>query len=372
VGSRVKGAVIGVAAIVAVGALVLSQTGAASPSADVARIEVPRLVPLASWTADTDNLVRVSGKLTLGGKPVAGARLRVDLFLLPSPTDADGRFTYLVDATRLAGHPVRVADASKATVGSSPVDEAAKASLAGAHASITVAYPVGGLKVSRSAGGNPVVTGKVARRDGTLPPPVSLYSYELTGTVTDDQGKPVVGARVSTRTADRDYWTISSFTDSSGRYTSLFTASSETQTDPVPFTVRVSKGDLSFEFLPDEYVWFERLRSARLDVRLPPKRYALAIPLPTSYPGAIYEGVVVGASVGGTPVRPVSATWLDASGGFRLELPKSAAGKPVTLWESKLRLFSRADAKAGGAIELRDWPAALTPDVAQDLVDLKP
>ncbi len=371
-GNRARQALALVSASAAAAALALGQVGSAATAAAVARIDVPRLVPLASWTAETDNLVPVSGRLTLGGKPVAGARMRVDLFVLPTPTDADGRFTVLMDGSRLAGHPVAVADAAGATVGSAAVDEADRSSLAAARASITIAYPVSGLETSRSAAGNPVVTGKIARRDGTLPPPVSLYSYELTGAVTDDAGKPVVGARVSTRTADRDYWTISSFTDARGRYTSLFTASSETQTNPVPFTVRVSKGDLSFEFLPDEYVWFERLRSARLDIRLPPRRYAFAIPQPLSYPGAIYEGVVVGASINGTPVRPVSVTWLDAAGSFQLELPASITGKTVTLWEAKLRLFSRAEAKVGGPIELRDWPATLAPDAARDVAVVRP
>src|SRR5205823_6574974 len=131
----------------------------------------------------------------------------------------------------------------------------------------------------------------------------------------------VVGARVSTRTLDRDFWTVSSLTDAAGRYSSLFTASSEFGGNPVPFSIRVAKGDRVYEFLPDENVVFQRLQSARMDIHLPPRGYPLALPLPASYPGAVYEGIVVGAAADGKPVRPLSATWPDAGGRFRLVLP---------------------------------------------------
>ena len=64
-------------------------------------------------------------------------------------------------------------------------------------------------------------------------------------------------------------------------YSSLFTASSEYYENPVPFTVRVSKGDLVYEFLSQEFVYFKRLASARLDIRLPPRGFAMALPRPS-------------------------------------------------------------------------------------------
>jgi hypothetical protein len=104
-----------------------------------------------------------------------------------------------------------------------------------------------------------------------------------------------------------------------------------------------------------------------MDLRLPPRGYAMVLPLPRSYPGAIYEGIVVGVAQGDVPVRAVSVTWPDAVGRFRLVLPRSLAGRKVSLWEAKLDLFSRAAAKPGGAIDLRDWPRALAPDAPRDL-----
>jgi hypothetical protein len=176
-----------------------------------------------------------------------------------------------------------------------------------------------------------------------------------------------VGARVSTRTVDRDYWTVSAATKADGSFESLFTASGAQGGNPVPMTVRVAVGDLLYSYLPREFVAFQRLQSASVEIRLPPRGYPMALPVPRSYPGAIYEGVVVGASVGGAVVRPVRVTWPDASGRFTLVLPRRFAGRTVSLWEDKLQLFSRVVPRAGGSVDLRDWPAQLPPDAPRDV-----
>lgn len=104
-----------------------------------------------------------------------------------------------------------------------------------------------------------------------------------------------------------------------------------------------------------------------MDLRLPPRGYPMLLPLPHSYPGAIYEGVAVGAAQADLPIRPVNITWPDASGRFRILLPSSLAGRTLSLWEAKLDLFSKTPAKAGGTIDLRDWPKTLAPDTPRDL-----
>jgi hypothetical protein len=327
-------------------------TARAAPVSGPVAISTPPPRALGFWSPDSDNVAVVTGRVTAGSKPAPGVRLRVDRWELPRPTDANGAFSYPVDTTRLARHVVAVVE---------PAGERATAA-------ITVAYPIHDVRAGRDARGNPTLSGRISFADGSPPPTAALYSYELTGTVTDAKGKPVVGARVSTRTLDRDFWTVSSPTDENGRYRSVFIASSELGGNPVPYSVRVAKGDRVYEFLPDENVNFQRLQSARMDVRLPPRGYAMALPKPTSYPGAVYEGVVVGAAADGRPVRPLAATWPDAGGRFTLTLPRELAGKTVTLWEAKLDLFSRAAARAGGPIDLRDWPPELAPDEPQDLL----
>lgn len=337
----------------------------ARETAPVVSIAVPPLT-LATWSAETDNLQLVHGKVTVGGRGAAGVRLRVDGYALPTQTDAQGAFAALIDATRLARHRVTVVGAA-----GTQVSQGAERALAAAHGSIDVAYRIGSLRAGRTSAGEPTLEGRIANRDGVAPPGVALYSYELVGRLTDAHGKPVAGARVSTRTVDRDYWTVSSPTTADGSFRSLFTASSEQGGNPVPMTLRVSVGDLVYSYLSAEYVKFSRLRSARVDIQLPPAGYPIALPVPHSYPGAIYQGVVVGATAGGRVVRPVRMTWPDATGRFTIVLPRRLAGRTVSLWEGNLQLFSAVTPHAGGPLDLRDWPTAVPTDAPQDVARVR-
>ena len=356
-----------------VAAVLLAVAGGALAGGNTqARVAIiaPPAYAVQAWSPDTDNLVRSQGTIELNGTPVSGVRVRVDNYDLPAPTDAQGHFVYLLDATLLARHVVTVTDATNGKASGQPLSSAERSQLATSLAAINVAYGVRDLKLSRDGAGHPVVSGRLVNSTGGPPPVVGLLTYQLTGTVTDANGKPVAGAQVSTRTLDRDYWTVSTMTDAQGHYSSLFTASAELPGNPVPFTVRVSKGDVVYQFLPQEFVNFQRLQSARMDVRLPPRGYAMALPRPQSYAGALYDGIVAGVTAGGKPVRPVSATWPDRSGRFQITLPKPLAGKTVAIWEGKLNLFSHAEAKPGGTIGLTDWPATLPREAPRDLVSV--
>jgi hypothetical protein len=356
--------------VVAVGIALFVSSSQAQVDAPRATITVTPL-SLAEWQPTTDNLVVVHGRVAIGGSPVAGVRLRVDGYELNAATDAHGQFQCLVDATRLARHIITVADATHATRGGVPLTGAARSALNVSRGGIDVGYQIHGLHVSVNPSGQPTLEGRLANSAGARPPTVVLYSYQLAGRVTDARGRPVAGARVSTRTVDRDYWTVSAPTGADGSYESLFTASSEQGGNPVPITLRVSLGDLVYEYLSGEYVSFQRLRSARLDIRLPPRGYPIALPVPRTYPGANYEGVVVGAAVGGKVLRPVTVTWPDGSGRFKLVLPRSLAGQTVSLWEANARLYSRTAPHAGGPIALGGWPTALPEDAPRNLVQVR-
>jgi hypothetical protein len=359
--------------LVLAGAGLLCLAGSASAGGNAqARqaIVAPPTYPLQPWGAETDNLVRAQGSIELDGSPVTGVRVRVDNYDLAAPTDAGGRFFYLVDHTLLARHVVTVTDTSNGKLRGQPLTSSDASTLKASRAAISVAYAIKELKVSRDGSGRPVVTGRLVDGVGATPPAVGLLTYQLTGTVTGSDGKPVSGAQVSTRTLDRDYWTVSTTTDARGFYSSLFTASAEAPGNPVPFTIRISKGDTVYQYLSQEFVYFQRLQSARLDIRLPPRGYALALPRPQSYPGAIYTGTVAGVTFHDTVVRPVAATWLDDAGRFRITLPQKLAGKTVALWEAKLNLFSRPVAKPGAAIDLVSYPATLPPEAPRNLVQI--
>lgn len=329
-------------------------------------IVAPAPFTLREWNADTDNLVAAQGTVVANGSPVSGVRVRVDNYTVPTPTDKAGHFVYLADGTLLERHVVTITDASKAKINGQPISSAQRNALMASVGSIDVSYAVRDLTVSKNGAGDPVISGRLEKTDTTGPPAVGLLTYQLTGTITDSNGKPVEGAQVSTRTLDRDYWTVSTVSDAKGHYDSLFTASAEVSGNPVPFTVRVSKGDAVYQFLQAEFVDFQRLKSARLDIRLPPSGYAFALPVPHSYPGALYTGTVVGVTSGGNVIRPVSATWPTApvpkragTGRFTITLPKRLAGKTVSIWEDTLNLFSVDVAKPGGPIDLQDWPTSL-------------
>ena len=109
-----------------------------------------------------------------------------------------------------------------------------------------------------------------------------------------------------------------------------------------------------------------------MDIQLPASPTGvLPLPTATSYPGAIYQGLLVGASVGGHVVKPLAATWPDARGRFTIVLPSSTRGKTVRLWESSLQSFSTFPAAAGGRVDLRTWPRALSPRVSTGVVNVR-
>jgi hypothetical protein len=361
------------ALIAAVGGLVAGCGGDGTEprpgQAAEAALELPEPYEAREWSADTDPLVDVEGRLTLDGEPVAGARIKVDDYRLWAATDDDGRFRYPLDITLPRRHLVSVVGAEDATVDGEELSSEQLAVLEATRGSITAGHQLDEIAAAPSSDGGIAVTGRVTL-GGEPAKPVTLTAYELTGTVLDASGRPVEDAIVSTRTTDRDFWTFSEPSDAKGRYRSNFAASDRLGSDPVPITVHVAVGDDAYAFLPEETVLFERLKSAEMDIRLPPQGFPLALPEPRSYPGARYKGVLVGAIANGRPLRPVRATWPDEEGRFELVLPASLAGTTVSLWAGELELFSRQTARPGGPVER--WPRKLPTHLPRDLarVDL--
>jgi alcohol dehydrogenase (cytochrome c) len=329
-------------------------------------------IAVRAWLPSGDNTQAAGGRLLVGGRPVSGARISVDRYVLPRATGADGRFTASVDVTVARRHLVKVAGLSRARVGGRALTAAERAAVRAATGGFTVAYRVDDLKARAGRNGSVVVTGRIATRGGFAPAGVSLFTYRLSGRITGADGKPVAGATVVTRTVDRDFWTFSEPSDSNGNYTSFFAASDKSQDDPVPLSVQVAVGPVSYSSGLVPTVKFKRLRSARMDVQLP-ARVGGILPLPTStsFEGAVYQGLLVGASVGGRVVKPLAAQWPDAKGRFRLVLPASARGKTVRFWQSSFQAFATFPARPGGAVDLRTWPAGLSPRVSTGTANLR-
>ncbi len=195
--------------------------------------------------------------------------MQVDNYTVQNRTNAHGQFFYRLDTTIPRRHVVRVLRLSGATgrrqCRSPPRERAALLRVAGGF---SVGYRVNELSAQRPAGtwSSPVAsrtaTARRCRRSCSTP-------TGSPGTITDAAGKPVAGATVVTRTQDRDFWTFSQPSDSSGHYVSFFTASDETGADPVPLTVQVASGNISYASPINKNVNFASLHSATMDVRLP-------------------------------------------------------------------------------------------------------
>lgn len=350
---------VGVAAVLLLGTAPATPAAAGNVATGQAEIVLPTQSFVEAWSAQSENRRPFTGLLRLAGRPVVGAIVQVD-GVRSGPTSPAGEFVGAVDSTLPQRHLVSVADVSAATVDGQPLTSGQRSALVAARGALNVAYSISGLKVARTPAGIRI-SGTVAQADQRPVPAVRIFSYRLTGRVTDANGRPVAGAIVSARTEDRGYWTVSEPTDADGRYVSLFTASDESSRDPVPFAIRIAVGDRLFGYLPDEEVYFKRLQSAVLDVRLPPPGFATALPAPVTQRGAVYQGIVVAASRDGRPVRPLQVSWPDARGRFAILLPAALAGSTVTLFEALRPVFSHFPAVPGGAFDLASWPAALDP-----------
>jgi alcohol dehydrogenase (cytochrome c) len=334
------------------------KTPSTASAADRGRVTVPSSMAVQLWKASSQNSQVVTGTVTLHGKPVSGVGLQVGDYVLQARTNAAGQFNYSIDTTLPERHVATVSNVSKAKAGGKALSASDQKALLGARNGFSVGYQVTDLHTSRGSAGNVVLTGRAVFSNGQPVPPVALYTYQLSGTITDAAGKPVVGAIVVTRTEDRDFWTFSKPSDAAGHYTSFFAASDEAGDNPVPLTVQVASGPVSFTSGVTPTVKFSSLQSATLNIQLPGSATAvMALPTASSYPGAIYEGLLMGVSTVNGLVKPLSESWPDKNGRFRITLPASVRGKKLALWEDVGQFFSAFAATPGGRFDMSSYPA---------------
>ncbi len=343
---------------------------AASGSAGAARIVPPGSIAIQPWDANTSNTQDVQGRLMLAGKPVAGALVSIGGWVAPA-TDSNGLFTYPVDNTMPGRHLVTVASAAHATVDGKPLSAAEQAQVSRAKSGISVGYSISDVTTKLGPGGTIDVSGQVTYGKGLAPRPVSLYSYELSGTVTNASGQPVKGAIVTTRTGDHKFWTFSAPTGANGKYTSFLVAADQEGDDPVPMAVAVSVGADAYTEPVVDTVNFAALQSSKLDFQLPSSPGATLVKSslnPSAVPGALYRGLLVGVVGGkGRVIKPVSATWPDGNGRFQLVLPPSARGLVAKFWETDRQFFTTSSPKPGGKIDPSVYPSSLPQDAPQAL-----
>ena len=339
-----------------------------------ARIAAPGPVLIEAWDPDTSNTKDVQAHVTLAGKPVAGVKVSVDGWVAPA-TDKAGTFTYPADNTMPGRHVVRVASAAGATVDGHRLTAAEQSQVMAAKSGINVGYSISDVSTRSGPEGTIVVTGRLSYAKDQAPHPVQLFSYELTGTITDPSGNPVKGAIVTTRTNDHKFWTFSRPTGANGKYTSFLVAADQEGDNPVPMTVAVSVGANAYTEPIVDFVNFAGLQSSALNIQLPANpgtTLAKSLLNPQPIPGAVYQGMLVGVVGGkGRVIKPLSAKWPDASGRFELVLPSSAHGLVARFWERERQYFSTTVAKPGGKVDLSVYPTSLAEDTPQALLTVK-
>jgi alcohol dehydrogenase (cytochrome c) len=323
-----------------------------------AKITTQPPVAVRPWNANSSNVQNMFGRVRIGGNPVVGATLRVDGYGLPVATGPLGGFSYPADISIARRHVVKVVGLGRAKVKGRALTAGEKAALLGTEAGFNTGYRISGVRVSKQEGGTFLVTGRVTDSAGNRPLSIGLYTYQLTGTITDVDGKPVQGAVVVARTNDRDFWTFSSPSDANGHYTSFFHASDESDADPVPLSIGVALGAISYGGNLGTSTTFARNKSAKLDIKLG-RGTAYTLGKPEAVGGAIYEGLVVGVTGPQGVVKPIAERWPDAKGNFSMLLPASTRGQTLRFWENQRQFFSTFAQVPGGKVDLRTWPEKL-------------
>jgi alcohol dehydrogenase (cytochrome c) len=334
------------------------------------RLTIASPVIMQPWNANSSNQQGVGGRVTLDGEPVQGAVVQIDGWTDPTPTDSNGAFTYPADDTMALRHVARVVDASHASVGGHRLRTAQQKAILGRSAGISVGYKIDKVS-SKVEGGKVVVTGRLTDSAGTPAPPMLLYSYLLTGTITDANGNPVAGAVVTTRTNDRKFWTQSRPSGKNGKYASFLVPADEEGDNPVPMQVGVAVGGVSYAEPATDQVPFAELSSSTLDIQLPSTPGGVLVKSalnPQQAAGAIYDGLIVGVSASnGSVIKPIRATWPDASGRFELVLPASARGQNVVFWEADRQFFSPTHAAPGSVVNPAIYPSRVPSTAPQGL-----
>jgi hypothetical protein len=310
-----------------------------------------------SGYGDTKERQTVKLQLQLDNHPVSGVVIRQNTYRL-APTADDGSFSVRVDATSVRRTQLSVADASNARLvkdgDARKLTASERRDLEAWQGGVDVAFAVKDLQVSEKDD-LVFVTGQLVGQ-GIAPLRVSLFGYRLRGTLQAPGGN--AGYRVSTRSEDREIWSLASETDKDGAFSGTF----------LP---RTGDSDLNVEAYKGADVWmteepnsthFEPLSSAVVTIKLDDMGM-LSVDDVKAEPGAIYEGVLVGVADGDQVIKPQAATWPTDGGAFTLIYRKGdLAGDDMQLWQSQRYVYQdNLDVRPGGSVDMGGYPDRLEP-----------
>lgn len=343
---------------------VLAQSGAQGVSFGLAQPNVP----ITLWQGTGRNLITASGKLTLGGKPVSGAMIRLGEYTIPQPTGADGGYQFLHDQTVLDRRVLNVANAADVRIGGQPPSAADVPQLRDASGAVSTAYEIALKQTPQLARGakDVKVSGRLTFSNKTTPvPPVVLWDYILRGVIRDGSGKPVTNALASIVSKDGETFGLSTITDETGQYLIRFYPQSDDQ-----YEVRVGYGPDLFVSAKD--ITFKAAQSVEMDLVIAPPDMMLmgtgpnGALTPKEIPGAEYIGTLAGlAGAGGSIHADVS--WPDADGVFTITIPAVDFAGPVAFYQAQLRFFTAEQTAPGLPVAASVVPTKLQPDMPRGL-----
>lgn len=308
------------------------------------------VVPIELWVGSETNKYDLQGALTLDGRPVEGAIIQVDQYVLSEPTDNDGSFLIRPDQTVLDRSVVSVVDAGNARVDGDILTETQQEMLLAAMTSVATAFDMNfESETALTAGASDVsIAGTLTFADGSTPvPTIAVQGFRLEGTVLDATGSPVSDAVVSLSADGGESWSFSNTTAEDGTYHLRFFPEDD------PAMVRVALGaELNQGMEP---VAFEVGTSSALDLMVPESGLALLngdggeTLTPTAEPGAEYFGIFCNIAVDGTPLDAV-VTWPDEEGHFTITIPSAPSSGTAAFYQVRERFFSADEIVPGGDV----------------------
>lgn len=315
------------------------------------------LIPIDAWDQGGANQFRVNGRLTLGGQPVAGARMALDAYVSPAVTGDDGTFNLSGDKTVLSRLRVHVGDASGVTIGGGAASSSDQQTLMAAETVIETAFPIA-LDQGATASSGGIINGRITFSDMSSPAPkVALWGYELRGTIFDESGKPLPNAYASVSDDEGETWAVSPPTVADGNYRLRFFPTANTD-----FYVRVTFGPTFLESA--KALSFQTNTSAHLDLVAAASRGTVngtgeggAFDI-TQVPGAEYIGQIVGLAVDDQPLD-AGTTWPDENGAFTISLPDPLPQGKLGFFEIRLRFFTAETVKPGAPVAAGIIPSPL-------------